>query len=382
MLGLSLPRMTLACQALGVVHARRGDGVPRGTLPPGRLVLNPRELQIQDQHGTTIAGCAREDITHGWYCPALSSRVSGPTDGLDPTWAQSGVPWLILGTRDGRWVAASTARDEAYALLDAIGAGPRQRAWRAWLYLRRVPALRDPRLPLWAGALPGAFAVWLVPSLLLTFFGSALVLSNPPSFRAFCAASAAVWVAVALARWAGGFRRIRAERERLHVTLDDGRAGVAVDRIEAIRCGIYDVVIEARGATNPLRVTLRPTASAGTTGAEPALDDAARLAHAVFDWALATQEARARHQSALERVSARVSGQLPRAELEPDATPLRPASYREQPLDEASLVLLATDLDSPAHLRTAAVATIRAQGSEEARARVEGALRTFRRSRR
>ena len=129
------------------------------------------------------------------------------------------------------------------------------------------------------------------------------------------------------------------------------------------------------GATNPLRVPLRPTASAGPTGAEPALDDAARLAHAVFDWALATQVARARHQSALERVSARVSGQFPRAELEPDATPLRPASYREQPLDEASLVLLATDLDSPAHLRTAAVATIRAQGSEEARACVEGALR-------
>ena len=88
-------------------------------------------------------------------------------------------------------------------MLAATGAGRRKRAWRAWLYLRRVPALRDPRLPLWAGALPGAFAVWLVPSLLRTSFGSALVLSNPPSVSASSPASPAVRAPVAPGRSAG-----------------------------------------------------------------------------------------------------------------------------------------------------------------------------------
>lgn len=380
--------MTLECAALGLVRARRGYGVPRERLGPGRLVLTPDELQLQDAGGNTLARRSRADLTRGWYCPALSQRTLDATDTLVPTWTQSGLPWLILATRDGRWVAASTGRDEAYALLDALGVGPRQRAWRAWLFLDRIPRLRDPRMPLWAGAFAADLAVWLVPSVLLTFFGSMPVLSSPPSFEAFCGAAAAVWLGVALARWASGFRHLRAEREWLFARfdrlrfvsphLDSAGTEVALERLEAIRCGVVDVRLELRDATEPLRVTLRPLESVGNGRAEPALDDATRLAHAVFDWALATQEARARHRSTLERASARLAKQSPLAHLEGSSTPIQSAAYREAPLDEASLVLLATDLDTPAPLRAVAAATIRAQGSGEARARVEGALRTFR----
>jgi len=132
-LPLSSPVTELASEWVGVGTARADAVLPHASFARGTLRWTDHTVAVtfaedENGHRAIPVEVARREIVRGWFVPAFTERTRGlAVAGQERPIVTTAnfAPWLVLETRDQRWIAIATLeRDRAYALLEALGVGP------------------------------------------------------------------------------------------------------------------------------------------------------------------------------------------------------------------------------------------------------------------
>ncbi|MFO0556848.1 MAG: hypothetical protein U0269_02400 [Polyangiales bacterium] len=288
----------LASEWVGVGPARADAVLPAVTFVRGTLRWTDRSITVafaDDEQGRSASSVeiARGDVVRGWFVPAFVERARGlAVAGQERPIVTTAnfAPWLVLETRDQRWVAIATAeRDRAYALLDALGVGP-VHVSPVWEFFatdkaRKLPFATTRARFRMAGT--GALASTLVIDTLVAYAGA--------------------WLAVALVSVAGaalivaGRSAFRQRISSLSVDATERRAAVqsrtidelALDlrKLEGVRFTRSGVVIEYEDAPRPIVVDVldRDESARAVEGEDAALSKL-RMVHTFADWAARAKE--------------------------------------------------------------------------------------------
>jgi hypothetical protein len=288
----------LASEWVGVGPARADAVLPAVSFVRGALRWTDRSITVafaDDECGRSASSVdiARGDVVRGWFVPAFIERARGlAVAGQERPIVTTAnfAPWLVLETRDRRWLAIATAeRDRAYALLDELGVGP-ARVSPVWEFFA---VNRENKLPFtntrtgFRVAGTGAVASTLLLDAMIGYAGA--------------------WIAVALVSVAGaalivaGRSAFRQRISSLSVDATKRRAAVqsrtidelALDlrKLEGVRFTRSGIVIEYEDAPRPIVVDVldRDESARAVEGEDAALSKL-RMVHTFADWAARAKE--------------------------------------------------------------------------------------------
>ncbi len=258
------------------------------------------ELCLDDDLRSTVI-VARDELLAGWFVPAFTERALGLAlagEERPVVTTANFAPWLVIATRDGRWLAFSTPdRDRAYDLLEAFALGPSTRSV-AWELFGLSPNAESP---------PASRAVW--PPTRATFertsagaIASTVIVDAVIAYAgAWLALVVVTSTAVAAVAWSRSALRKRISS--LSVDHESGRAllmsptlaplDLELRKIEGARFTRSGVVLEYEDAPRPIVVDVldRDEAARAVEGQDTALSKL-RVAHTFADWALRARDQR------------------------------------------------------------------------------------------
>lgn len=296
---LSSPVTEFTSEWVGVGTARADAVLPHASFARGTLRWTDHTVAVtfaedENGHRAIPVEVARREIVRGWFVPAFTERARGlAVAGQERPIVTTAnfAPWLVLETRDQRWIAIATLeRDRAYALLEALGIGPSTQSpvWQFFAAPKSPGALPAPRTRTqFQVAGTGAVASTLVLDALLAYAGA--------------------WIAIAVASVAAaallgaGRTAFRQRISSLSVDHHSGRAAVesrTIDelsldlrKLEGVRFTRNGVVIDYEDAPRPIVVEVldRDESARAVEGEDAALSKL-RMVHTFADWASRAKE--------------------------------------------------------------------------------------------